>query len=75
MLNQNICIEYDGIQHYRPVDFGNGSHTDINNKFIITQKHDKIKNEYCKQNNITLIRVSYKDKNHIEEILSSKLIS
>ena len=72
--NQNICIEYDGIQHYRPIDFGNGTYTDVNDNFIITQKHDKIKNEYCKQNNITLIRISYKDKNHIEEILSSKLI-
>ena len=72
---QNICIEYDGIQHYRPINFGNGLHTDIDSQFIITQKHDKIKNEYCRQNNIILIKISYKDKNHIDEILSSKLIS
>jgi len=30
-------------------------------KFQVIQFHDKIKNKYCKENNITLIRISYKD--------------
>ena len=73
--NQNICIEYDGIQHFEPVNFGIGTYEDAIDKFITTQEHDKIKNEYCKQHSITLIRISYKDKNNIEEILSNKIIS
>lgn len=49
----NICIEYDGIQHFKPIkQFGGES------EFIKTQKKDKIKNEYCSKNNIHLIRIS-----------------
>jgi hypothetical protein len=31
------------------------------------QKRDKIKNEYCKQNNIHLIRIPYTDINYIDK--------
>jgi predicted RNA-binding Zn-ribbon protein involved in translation (DUF1610 family)/very-short-patch-repair endonuclease len=52
----NLCIEFDGRQHFEPVfDFNNG------NWFELTKKHDKIKNEYCENKNIKLLRVSYKD--------------
>ena len=30
-------------------------------KFMYTKKHDKIKDDYCLDNNITLFRISYKD--------------
>lgn len=52
----NICIEYDGIQHFKPVEYFGGE-----NGLKITQQHDKIKNEYCSKNNIHLIRISYLD--------------
>lgn len=48
----NICIEYDGAQHYEP-------------KFLTLEafdklvKHDNIKNTYCTKNNIPLIRIPY----------------
>lgn len=72
--NKNICIEYDGIQHFQPVNFGGDATNDkIYQQFLITQKHDQIKNSYCLQNNISLIRISYKDKNNIQQILSNKL--
>jgi mRNA-degrading endonuclease HigB of HigAB toxin-antitoxin module len=60
--NDNIIclIEYDGIQHFEPVELFGG----IKN-FKITQKRDKIKNEYCAKNNLTLIRIKY-DENVIE---------
>lgn len=52
--NFNICIEYDGRQHTQPVDHFGGQ-----KGFEKTQRRDKIKNDYCKQNNIHLLRVSY----------------
>ena len=62
----NCCIEYDGEQHYRPVDIFGGE-----DGFKIRVKHDNIKNEYCKNNNIKLIRIPY--FKNIEEELNNFL--
>ena len=51
----NILIEYDGIQHFI---MGNGIYNNPE-KFKITQQHDQFKNQWCKNNNITLIRIPY----------------
>lgn len=56
-----VLVEYDGEQHYKP-KFGD-------DEFDRTQKHDEIKNNYCKERNIELLRISYKDFNNIEKIL------
>ncbi len=56
----NTLIEYDGIQHIEPI-FGK-------EKLIEQQKNDKIKNEYCKNNNIKLIRLSYIDNFFVENL-------
>jgi len=52
----NICIEYDGIQHFEPIEhFGGQPELEI-------RKHlDKIKTDYCKNNNIKLIRIRYNE--------------
>ena len=47
-------IEYDGKQHYEPVDYFGGQ-----DGFELTKKRDSIKNEYCLKNNIPLIRFNY----------------
>jgi hypothetical protein len=57
-----ICIEYNGIQHYEPVDFFGGEKS-----FEYRKKLDEIKYNYCKDNNINLIIISYKD--NIEDII------
>lgn len=63
----NMCIEYDGIQHFQPVDFaGKGENWAIE-QFKNTQRHDEIKNMYCKNNNIHLFRIPY-FKNIEEEL-------
>jgi DNA-directed RNA polymerase subunit RPC12/RpoP len=61
-------IEYDGKQHFEPVEVMGGA-----DKFIETQAHDAIKNAYCKANNINLVRIPYWDFNNIEKILSKEL--
>jgi len=54
------CIEFDGIQHYEPIEYWGG----INN-FKEIKKRDQIKKNYCKDNNIPLYIIKY-DEN-IEE--------
>lgn len=39
----NICVEYDGEQHFRPVKFGGCSDDDAYRTHCSTVKHDKIK--------------------------------
>lgn len=67
--NQNrILIEYDGRQHFEPVDYFGGEKS-----FKQTQIRDKIKNQYCKDNNIPLLRIPHWDFDNIEQILTDKL--
>ena len=50
----NMVIEYDGEHHFKPIKGWGGEE-----KFITTQQNDCIKNDYCKLNNITLLRLPY----------------
>lgn len=59
----NLCIEYDGIQHFKPIEYFGGEKA-----YLDLKKRDKIKNEFCKKHNIYLLRISYKQKN-IEKII------
>ena len=63
----HACIEYDGKQHFEPVDFAGRGEEWALQQFEKTQYHDKIKNQYCKNNNITLLRIPY-FKNVEEEL-------
>lgn len=66
--NLRMLIEYDGIQHFEWVK---GWIT--KKEFKRIQIHDQLKNEYCKNNNIKLIRIPYWDFENIEEILKREL--
>lgn len=56
-------IEFDGIQHFMPIEFFGGD-----NGYENTKKRDNIKNEYCNNNNIKLLRLNYNmDINEIKE--------
>lgn len=50
----NILIEFDGEQHIRPVERWGGEKA-----FRLQRKRDEIKNNYCKNNGITLVRIGY----------------
>lgn len=58
----NICIEFDGAQHFIPVDYWGGE-----DRLLDTQKKDNIKTQYCKNNNIILLRIRY-DEDIIEKL-------
>lgn len=50
----NTLIEYDGIQHFQPVEYFGGI---VSHKKQIT--NDEIKNRYCIEKNIRLVRLPY----------------
>lgn len=56
--DQNILIEYQGLQHYQPVDYFGGD-----NAFNKQQIHDKLKSDYAKNNGYNLIAVPYTEDN------------
>lgn len=70
-----VYIEYNGEQHYRPVNFGNLEEDELMRQFKGNVERDKQKAEYCKENDIPLIVIPYWKKNEIEEILNDKLVS
>lgn len=47
-------IEYDGRQHYEPVEWFGGEKA-----FKIRKRHDEMKTQYCLDNKIELIRIPY----------------
>lgn len=57
----NTLIEVDGIQHIKPIEKFGGEE-----EFEKTIIKDEIKNNYCKNNNIQLIRIAYDDKQEIK---------
>lgn len=68
ILSKNLCIEYDGIQHFKSVEYFGGVKV-----FKNLQQGDLIKNNYCLENKIDLTRISYLNFNKIETILSIRL--
>lgn len=71
----NIAIEYDGLHHFKPVDFSGKNKKQAKKNFDDTKKRDKIKEEYCKKNRIKLIRIPYTEFDNIENILSKEIIN
>lgn len=63
-----VLIEFDGRQHFESVSFFGGEEG-----FKSTMQRDKIKNDYCKKNNIPLLRIPYWEFNNIEDILKTTL--
>lgn len=59
----NCCIEYDGEQHF--ISKKSGWNTKEHLKE--TQYRDNIKDRYCQNKNIKLIRIPYTDYNKIDE--------
>lgn len=71
--NYNLLIEYDGEQHYMPVNFGGTSNDKALSNYKRQQKHDNIKNVYCLKNNIPLLRIPYTEFDNISSILSKEI--
>lgn len=59
---KNLLVEYDGVHHFQPTTYSR-SITDEQafTNFQIQQQNDEIKNKYCEENHINLIRIPYTD--------------
>lgn len=71
--NYDVLIEYDGEQHFRPVDFAGKGARWAERRFRETKRRDRIKNDYCRANGIDLIRIRYDQFDEIETILDRRL--
>jgi len=73
--DKNLCIEYDGQQHSKIVNFsGKTDSAELTKTLWLTQIRDAQKNIFCNKNGIELLRIKYTDFDKIDEILTNKLI-
>lgn len=63
----DIAIEYQGKQHFQPIEYFGGEET-----FKRTQERDKLKKELSIQNGITLIYINY-DETITEQLIRNKI--
>lgn len=62
------AIEFDGKQHYEPMEFFGGLEA-----YNRLKANDKIKSDYCEDNYIDLIRIRYDQIDRVFEILKESL--
>jgi Uncharacterized protein conserved in bacteria len=67
---QNLVIEFDGIQHYQAVDFFGGEKALRDN-----QERDRLKDEWCKAHHIDVWRIRYDQKDRLTNLLEARLVS
>lgn len=66
----NSIIEYDGIQHYNYTKQFHSNQQDFVNQI----NRDNCLVQYCKENNIRLLRIPWKDNNRLEEVIKAFLV-
>ena len=60
-----MLIEYNGEQHYEPVEAFGGE-----KQLEVQHEHDRRKRKYAENNGFQFIEIGYWDFNNIEEILN-----
>lgn len=71
--NLPMVIEFNGIQHYVPNNFGSKKDNAAFDKLFDNIKRDFLKYKKCKENNIPLLVIPYWDIKRISEILNNFL--
>lgn len=73
--SRNICIEFDGQQHSKVVDYSGGKDVD---KLTVTlwaiKIRDHLKTMYCESNGIGLLRIDYTQMDELPKLLADTLI-
>jgi very-short-patch-repair endonuclease len=64
----NLIVEIMGEQHEHPIDYFGGQE-----KFEIQVRHDKMKRDYLKQNNIHCLDIWYYEFDQMESIILNKI--
>lgn len=69
--DKNLIIEFNGVQHYKMVDFFHSS----DNGFEKQRARDKKLKKWCKDNNVNLLVIKYDQIDNIDRILKDKLLN
>lgn len=72
--DHQVVIEYDGQQHFGPVQFGGATPEQAEADFHNLQRRDGIKDAYCLSHDIKMIRIPYTEFSHIAQILDKQLL-
>jgi len=71
--DEKAFIEYDGIQHFEPVPFGGMSEEQALIAYDKCVLRDSLKNEFCEDHNLKLLRIPYYEKKNIEKLIKDFL--
>lgn len=69
----NVCIEYDGEGHYKPIIRGKQTIEEATKEYNNIVYRDGLKNRFCEEYKIKLIRIPYWEYENIEAILKEQL--
>lgn len=67
----NLLIEFQGLQHKKPIDFKGRGTGYAEYMFSIQKEHDRRKREYARDNDYALLEIWHYDFNNIETILDN----
>ena len=56
---ENIMIECQGIQHFKPVNFGGANEEKLKREYELNLLRDSIKRKYCEEHNIKLLEYTH----------------
>ena len=60
-----FAVEFDGEQHFRYIQIFHRTPQGFEDQ----KRRDRIKNEWCRKHKIPLLRISYRDKDRVQEIV------
>ena len=73
--DRKLIIEFDGEQHFKPVQIGRMSKEDAIKNYESQVLRDNIKNDFCIENDIPMLRIPYWDYENVEEIVFDNLVN
>lgn len=62
-------IEYDGLQHFQKVRFNGMTEERATEAYEIGIHHDMMKNQYCIENHIPLLRIKYSERDKLRNLV------
>lgn len=68
LINLNAIVEFDGKQHFHAIDYWGGEE-----KLRNVQENDHIKDQWCKDNGVVLLRIAYTDFDIIPDVIEGFL--
>lgn len=70
----DLVVEYDGEQHFYPIDFAGKGEEHAYQEFLDTQMNDRIKNKQIPQHGLILLRIAYDEPINDTDYLKMKLL-